>query len=201
MDLDLSRAVSTEHLYESISELESQLEGEEEETLPKEHISNSSQDSITGSLKGELNPENELDSGEWSTESASPTFDESSNKDKGSTMNQYRFTVNYESQETAKKTFMNSVLGKKGVNPKKRRMSNFFVPWLVSNQEYGPSKSPKTTLKKQNSRGQANSKSAPCKNKRSRSVPTGSPKLSLSCTKTISSSSELLEEETDVGGT
>lgn len=111
MDLDLSRAVSTEHLYESISELESQLGGEEEETLPKEHISNSSQDSILGSLKGVLNPENELDSGEWSTESASPTFDESSNKDKASTLNQYRFTVNYESQETAKKTFMNSVLG------------------------------------------------------------------------------------------
>ncbi|KAG8181465.1 hypothetical protein JTE90_017526 [Oedothorax gibbosus] len=193
MDLDLTRALSTEHLYESISELESQLD-EEDETLPKEHISNSSQDSSIVSIKGELNPENELDSGEWSTESASPTFDESSNKDtKNSTMNQYRFMVNYESQETAKKTFMNSVLGRKVVNPKKRRMSNFFVPWLVSN-EYGSSsnKSPKGTLKKQNSRG--NGKSVPCKNKRSRSVPNGSPKLSLSCTKTISSSSEILEE-------
>ncbi|CAL1296470.1 unnamed protein product [Larinioides sclopetarius] len=191
-ELDISRAASTEHLYESIAD----IDGLSDENTIKEQ--NSPNDSIAGSIKDEQNPENDLDSGEWSTESASPTFDESTNKDsfeqKSLSLNQYRFTVNSESQETAKKTFMKSVLGKKAVPSKKRRMSNFFVPWLVSSHEYDSTKTHKTRLQKQASRSQMASPKTPCKNKRSQSIPTVvSPNITISCTKGTMSSSDLLE--------
>ncbi|GFS29640.1 rho guanine nucleotide exchange factor 26 [Nephila pilipes] len=194
-ELNLSRATSTEHLYESIADIEALTE----ENATKEQASHSSNNSVSGSVKGDQNPENDLDSGEWSTESASPTFDESANKhnivQKSVTLNQFRFTVNSESPETPKKTFMKSVLGKKVVNQKKRRMSHFFVPWLVSNHEYdSTSKSHKNRLQKQNSRSQMTSPKSPCKNKRSQSIPTVSPKITISCTKSMLSSSDLLEQ-------
>ncbi|GFQ75467.1 ephexin-1 [Trichonephila clavata] len=195
LDLDLSRATSTEHLYESIADIEALTE----ENATKEQTLNSSNNSVSGSLKGDQNPENDLDSGEWSTESASPTFDESASKhnsvQKSITLNQFRFTVNSESPETPKKTFMKSVLGKKAVNPKKRRMSHFFVPWLVSSHEYdSTSKSHKNRLQKQNSRSQMASPKSPCKSKRSQSIPTVSPRITISCTKSVLSSSDLLEK-------
>ncbi|KAF8793452.1 uncharacterized protein LOC129968597 [Argiope bruennichi] len=190
--LDISRAASTEHLYESIAD----IDGLSDENTIKEQ--NSPNDSIAGSIKSDQNPENDMDSGEWSTESASPTFDESTNKDnseqKSLNLNQYRFTVNSETQETAKKTFMKSVLGKKAVPTKKRRMSNFFVPWLVSSHEYESTKTHKTRLQKQTSRSQMTSPKTPCKNKRSQSIPTVvTPNITISCTKGAMSSSDLLE--------
>nr|XP_042909467.1 uncharacterized protein LOC107442238 [Parasteatoda tepidariorum] len=142
-DLKLTDACSTEHLYESISEIESQ-----------EPVASSKDDPV---------PENELDSGEWSTESSSPVFNESF--EKNNRQNAFsRYTVSGE--ETSKKTFMKSVLGKR---TKKRRMSNFFVPWLVSNNEYcvttdASNYKPSTKLSSRSSKRNLSSKETCCKN-------------------------------------
>ncbi|XP_054720344.1 rho guanine nucleotide exchange factor 26-like isoform X2 [Uloborus diversus] len=194
--LDLSRCQSIEHLYESIADIEAQ----EVENNTKD-TSLHSNGSSTLSLKSEQNVDNDVDSGEWSTESASPTFDESNSKEvqdkKAETVsNQHRFSVHLECQETAKKTFMKSVLGKKSSNPKNRRMSKFFVPWLVSNHEYSPSASRSTKGSNKSIPCRSTSpKSTACKNKRSQSIPHDSPKLSMSCTRALFCSSEILDPE------
>lgn len=177
MELDLSRCSSTEHLYETIADVEAQTVN---------NIKESPDDSSTVSVKSEPTPENDLDSGEWSTESTSPTFDESTAKDNlcrpklSESSYQNRFAVHLDSQETAKLNFMKSVLGKKGPNTK-RRMSNFFVPWLVMNEcnTNASTRSHKTVTKKKS--GCYPTKTSPHKTKRSQSTPANSPETNRSC--------------------
>ncbi|GIY09363.1 hypothetical protein CEXT_675571, partial [Caerostris extrusa] len=77
-NLSLSNAISTEHLYESITDIEA---GEEEESTIKEQTPNSSNNSTADSVRSDQTTENELDSGEWSNESTSPILDELPDKD------------------------------------------------------------------------------------------------------------------------
>lgn len=184
VELDLSRCSSTEHLYETIADIESQN--------ANNIVQESSNGSSTLSLKSELIPENDLDSGEWSTESTSPAFDESTCKDGlqpklSETSGLNRFSIHLENQETAKVNFMKTVLGKKAPNTK-RRMSNFFVPWLVMN-EYNstPPRNHKTVTKKKNGCYPTSLKTSPRKAKRSQSTPTNSPEINRACNVTFNS--------------
>lgn len=116
---NMSRVSSSEHLYETISDIEEQNR--------KLEISKEQEDSTLTNSEAAI--DNEHDSGEWSTESPSPILDETCDACEEEKCLQFpsntcpatRFTLSCELEaQESKSTFIKNMLGRKTVSPKKK---------------------------------------------------------------------------------